>query len=1262
MNSLFEPPPNGLVMRFLGGFAVSRGGLALDGFGYDKTRALLAYLALESGAGPHHREKLADLLWPEAPAETARGNLRRTLHDLRKTLMAGGAGEDFFVTSKNQLGFDGASPHWLDVEVFSRPGPVSEGAADELERLEQQWALYRGGLLHGLSLPDAPDFENWLEARREAVQRQALPLLKRLIQCHEQHGQIARAIVLLHKEIELEPWAEDAHRRLMQLQARNGQTAAALAQFEVCRALLQRELGLEPEPQTLALAQAIRRGELTAPSWVPAPVPNVERRQVCVLVCDIQTAHALPSEAAASVVADSHGSCMNIISTHGGHGIALHAGKILAYFGYPQAQEHAPVKVLEAALEMVRYAAGTSGLNIRLGAHCGWVVNDQRFNLPDATGLITQRAGALAEQAPWGGVAVSPEIAQLVEGYFLLSDLRETSGSLHHLIEGRSTARHRLQAAAHRLTPFVGRATELRLLRALWERTRQGGSQALLIRAEAGMGKSRLIQMLEPQVASTGGAWCLLRCLPEFQHTPYYPLVDFLQHLLDQYGGAEAGGTSRGQRLARWLTSLDDALTVHLPVLAELLQLSLETTSLPLSPSDKKHRLEGALRDVFLCLAQQQPLLLLLEDVHWADASTLEWVQALLARPVAPCLLLMSARPEFEVLPGLKTLSLPALSDRQAERLVRQTAGGVGWDARALKSILLRADGIPLYIEEMARSLQADLQMEIPGTLWHLLAVRLESVGEARRLAQQAAAIGRDFSLELLEALWDGPGDRLPAYLDRLGKAGLIQPQDRGHYRFKHALFQDSAYQTLPLNERKNIHGRLARLFQGSFQHLAKNSPERLAQHLTIAGESLPAAAAWLAAGRMAASRSANQDAVFHFESGLAQLRGLELPGADGLELSLQAALGTTLVAMKGYGAEEAKVCFARSLELSRTTEDDTELFPVTWGLWLGGRSCTPEAFPLEFAEKLERIAQASGEPAHAMQVHYAYGNNLFWMARYAEAYAHLEKAVAIGRGLSSFDLVRTYGEDTGISSLSFQAWIHWIQGRPDTAVATAQAAIAAARQLGHAHTLGFALTFAAVLYRFMNMPQQTATLGQELRELSLRHGLSLWQAAAGAVSGWAAVMLGRPEGMEIIQQSVEASRKAMLVVEGTFLAFQVDALHHLGQHEACAVAAEDAIRRCESRLDIYFLPEFLRLRGAALLGLAGGHCAEGERCLEQAMALAGQQGAKSLELRAAVTLGQFATQPTARQMLRNRITEILTSCPELASGAEGRLARERFS
>lgn len=1261
MTSLAELPTDRLAMRFLGSFAVQRDGVALDGFGYDKTRALLAYLVVESGDGPHSREKLADLLWPEASSEVARGNLRRTLHDLRRAL---GSQEDLFVAAKHHLGFDRRRAHWLDVELFSRPVPAGDEPVQETRSvvavLEQQLALYRGEFLQGLSVPDAPDFERWLEVRRDGMRRQAMHLLRCLALRYERLGQPQRAVTLLQREIDSDPWNEDAHRRLMQALARSGQTALALAQFESCRGLLQRELGLEPEPQTLTLAQAIRRGEFVSVAQLPPTVmarQTAQRRQVCVLVCDLRPVQALSGELAADLVVDGHGHCLDIIGAHGGHGIALQADRILAYFGYPQAQELAPVKALEAALALTESVAGQ--VRVRVGAHCGWVVNDRRVNLPDVTGQITRQAGALAEQVGWGQAALSAEFERLVEGYFLLSGPHYANGLPHYLLQARSVANHRLQAAAHRLTPFVGRTAELRLLRALWERTCQGAGQALLIRAEAGMGKSRLIQMQEAQVTAAGGACGLLRCQPEFQHTPYYPIVDYLQRLLArQIEGTEQA--SRGRQLLRWLAELDSALVAHGPVLAELLHLPGEASALPQTPAERRRRVEAALLDLLEVLSQRQPLLLVLEDVHWADASTLDWVRASLARPGMAFLLLMSARPDFAPWDGLKTLELLPLPERQAERLIRQITAGTGLDARALKSVLQRTDGIPLYIEEMARTLQTGTQGDIPGTIWNLLAVRLESVGEAARVAQQAAAIGRDFSWELLAALWDGAADSLSEHVAQLNQAGLIHLQGRSGYRFRHALIQDAAYQTLALGERQRIHGRLARLYQGAFRHLAEDSPERLAQHLALAGEPLAAAAAWLEAGRLAAGRSANQEAVFHFESGLVQLRGQNVPGADALELSLQAALGTTLIATRGYGAEEAKACFARSLELSRRATDDSSLFPVMWGLWLGGRSCTPEAFPLEFADKLARIAQVSGQPEHAMQVHYAYGNNLFWMARHDEAYAHLEQAVAVGRSLSSQHLVRTYGEDTGISSRAFQSWIHWIQGRPATAVATAMATVADARELGHAHTLGFALTFAAVLHRFMRQPQQAGKIGRELLDLANRHDLQLWQAVGAATSGWAAVMQGDSAGLASIEASVAASRKAMLVVEGTFMAFEVDALSHLGRHAACAARAQEAIERCESRMDIYFLSEFLRLRAEALARQpdASLHAADAFTCLQRALTLAQEQGAWALELRAAVSLRRRTLAATERDALRQRIEAILSACPELAASEEGLAAQ----
>ncbi len=1269
MTHPFAAPDDRLAMNFLGPFAVQFNGTPLNRFGYEKARALLAFLVMESGKGPLSREELARLFWPEAAAETARGNLRRTLHDLRQSLEAACPDQEFFIAGKNHIAFDRSSPYWLDIEQFALPLPAanvpSVGANEEIDRLALQLALYRDDFLHGFNLPDAPLFGEWLDRQREPLRRQVLSLLQRLTLCLAKAGRTQPAITMLQREISIEPAAEDAHRRLMQLLAQCGRPSEALAQFEGLRAQLREDLGIEPDPETLTLARSIRRGEFSqsvtatpTPPGASRPTPSVERRQVCVLACEIRADTALPAELAAEIVADSLGSWMDIINTHSGHGLALHADRALAYFGYPQAQELAAIKALEAALDLIHHADVSGNLSIRLGAHSGWVVNDSRFKVPDATGQITQHASTLAAHAAWGQVVLSPELEQMVRGYFLLEGPHLSGNTGCFNLIAREAADDRLQAQAGRLTTFVGRAAELRLLRTAWERARQGKTQILHMSAEAGMGKSRLIQIHQAQVVQSGGAFHSLRCQPEFQSTPYYPLIEFLEQLLDRQTVDDTAGTmSRGDRLSRWLAAQEGRLETHWAGLAGLLRLPQDEPAFPLPRTERKRRSEAALHAVLEALARQRPMLLVVEDIHWADASTIEWLQAAINQIGTPLMVLFSARAGFEPLDGARVLRLRPLLARQAEQLVRQASIGAPLDARTRASILERADGVPLYLEEMARALQLGLKNEIPGNLWNLLAVRLESVGEAKHLAQQAAAVGRHFSAELLAALWNGAKGTLTPQLQQLVEAGLIQRDEQGDYFFRHALIQDTAYQALASTERKRIHGRLAQLYQGPFRHQIVNSPERLARHLELANEPAAAAAAWLEAGRLATDRSANQEAVFHFESGIAQLRGRD--DAVALELTLQAALGNTWIAMKGYGAEEAKACFSRSLELSRTTNDDSILFPVMWGLWLGGRSCTPEAFPLEFTYKLDRIAHASGKSEHAMQVHYAYGNNLFWMARHAEAYDHVEQAMAIGRTLSSFDLVRTYGEDTGISAQSFLAWIQWIQGRPQTALATSKAAITDARKLGHAHTLGFALAFGAVLSRFMHQPHEAAALTTELLNLSQRHELLLWQAVAIGVGGWAAASLGQAEGLQRTEASVAAVRQAMSAVEGTFLAFHIDALYQLDQFEACAVQAQNAIALCEMRLDVYFVAEFWRLRGEALAHLEG-HGDEAHHCLRRALDLATQQGARTLELRAATALQRHHTEPGERTRIQHRVLAILADCPELSLGAEGQAAQAK--
>lgn len=566
-----------------------------------------------------------------------------------------------------------------------------------------------------------------------------------------------------------------------------------------------------------------------------------------------------------------------------------------------------------------------------------------------------------------------------------------------------------------------------------------------------------------------------------------------------------------------------------------------------------------------------------------------------------------------------------------------------------MEQILRRADGVPLYLEEMSRTYGKDEFADFPSSLWNLLAARLEATGAARRLAQQAAIIGRFFDLTLLKALWDGAAQDVEDMLEQLVAAGLVSRQSGRELGFRHALFRDVACETLEAEEKRRLHARLARLYEGTFSYLVQRHPERLAQHLAAAGESLAAARMWLQAGQQAAEVSMYQEAIIHLETGIGLVR--EMESGRLVEAGLQGALGTIWLALHGYGSEQAKACFSRVMALSQSAEDDPDptLFSTMWGLWLGGRSCTPQAYPLELVHKMERIARASGLPEHGMQVHYAYGNNLFWMARHDEAVAHLQQAVEIGRTQAPLTLIRTYGEDTRISSGAFLAWAHWMQGRPRTARILMDDIVAEARKTEHANTLGFALTFSVLLHRFALEPESAWAQAEELTALATQHNLALWQAAAAGVEGWAMAALGHPDGLQKTAAAIDMARAAMSATEPTFCALHVGALHALGYFQDCATQADEALRVCAKHLDYYFSPELWRMRGEALHELPD----EGPaalHCLNQALELAAAQGAKPLELRAALALLERTQSLAQRADIEGRIQSIRAGFPELAA------------
>lgn len=1212
----------------LGGWRLEIDGMSASGPAYRKGRGLLAYLALEEGW--HSREKLGQLFAARSP-----GHLRQLLSNLRATLDLPGTAPSL-LSENNLIRLNPDYPLWFDAALLRK----SEGAqaADPIAPLERCAELYQGEFLHGLALTDCPDFEEWVEVQRNSLHQHALALLEHLRQACESGGDLARALVHARRLIELDTWNEAGYRQVMRLLALGGQSGAALNQYETCRRLLEKELGVAPEAETQALLAQIRAGQTLAAVPPAAAKPAVaERRLLTVLSCELNLPGEEDIDRIAETLLPARQRGEEIIAAAGGHLLQSLGGRLLAYFGFPLARENAARHALRAALALSRETP--AGMTVRFGVHTGMVITSPRPDEPDPAGITTGWAIRLRELAAPGSLVISEPTRSLVDGYFHLRPLGQqvwldpAKPLAAFQVDGETGADSRL-ASAERLTPLVGRGAELTQLRSLWRDACRGNHPCLLIRGEAGIGKSRLVRSLGESLAGEALVVLELRCFPEFSHSPFHPILTLLATLFEF--GPEDRDETKADKIDAFLrqrprTIAGVAAGEVLPLLTEALHLNTATaTPLDLAPHKQKEKTSAVLLSLLYDLARDLPVLLILEDLHWCDPSTLE----LLSRHgrqenTVPILTLLTARPSFEWdQGGPPTLELPPLSAAEVTELLGHLSQDL--PRETVQRIVAWADGVPLFAEEMARISLLDAASgkaaATPLTLQELLAARLDGTGPAKATAQLAATLGREFSGDLLRRVTLLPAAELAQNLDVLEEAGLVLAQGDDRYQFKHALIQDAAYQSQTRSNRREAHRRIAQTLQQDFPALVDSQPEILAHHLSLAGATAAAIACWLKAGRRAASQSANREAASHFEAGLALLPELaDAEARTGLEFALQAALGNMQVAMKGYGSQDARRCFDRAVELSRQVTESSEFFPVMFGLWLGGRSDNFTAAPLEFADRLDHIAQASGDPEHRLVVNYAYGNNLFWLARYKEARHHQEAALAAPASIDSARLIANYGEDSRILSRSFLAWNLWFQGYPDQARQHMAQAVADARELNHAHSLGFALTFAAVLHRHMGYPAETERLGLELAQLAADHDLSLWSASAAVTMGWAQAVQGQEQGLLAIRHSIQAARVAMRVVEATFRSFLVDALVQLGRHEEALSCVEETIVVAATYEDAYLLPEFLRLQAVALLALHPEQKAQAVALLRRAVAVAQDQGALILELRAACDLLQIA-------------------------------------
>ncbi|TAN46689.1 MAG: hypothetical protein EPN21_19795 [Methylococcaceae bacterium] len=1217
-----------LELILLGGFDVHLHGCPVDGFFYNKMRALLAYLAVEREQD-HGREVLAELLWSGNASATARGNLRRTLADLRRVLELP-SGRALFSAGKHTIRF---LPNlYVDATDFSEQPltmPENPGATFEKARIA---ALYRGEFLAGLSLPDCPDFEDWLRVQREALHCRAIALLEQLATGYGQMGDYGNALQYALRHTELDAWDEDAHGRAMRFYALSGQTGAALRQYEICCHQLKNALGVLPSAETRHLAERIRGGEFSqARADIQTAPPPTERRQVTVLYCGLTPEALEDPEEELERLFVPQARCVDIIRRFTGHVVQAHGGALLAYFGFPEARENAAILAVQAALAVAREAR--DGVEIRAGVHTGMIVADAYAAMPDTAGRASKLAIRLCCYAGCGEVAVSRETHAMVAGYFDclslgLQALPEFAQSLEVFkVTRESGARSRLDGAAQ-LTPWVGRKAEIAALMRCWDEAEQGVRTVVAIQGEAGIGKSRLLLTLKQRLAGRPHAVRELRCFPEFSQSPFQPLIALVAEVLGF--DPDAAPEAKSLKLASYIEAhYPDAAPQAVPLLARLLSLPLAGHyQVPaLSPKKQKELTCSLLLAMLQSLARQQPVLLIVEDLHWIDPSTLELLTLFVEQPQSgPVLVLLTARPEFE--PPWKThpvpvLALAPLSGADVMEMIAALNSDIPADTA--RRILNRADGVPLFVEELTRIAGSNHQADIPATLHDLLVTRMDGMGGAKYTAQLAAAIGREFDLHLLSKVSSLNALSLRHALGRLQHAGLVLDAGGGVYQFKHALIQEAAYHSQTKAHRLAAHRRIALALLADFPVIAETRSEVIAQHLNSAGEFAQAIACWLKAAQRTPLYSCNVETVTYLEAGLAALDNLPA-GADKdrLEFALQVRLGPALQATQGYGSDAALQAFYRATALSEKIGNTPGLFQAQLGLCIGISSHPGfgNAESLGLCRQLLSMAQAGGNPLMLQQAHHVLGNTLFWMGCFEESHLQQLQAIALDPAHDRDIAADDSGRITSVTCQAFLSWLLWFQGFPEQAQVVSALSVQRARQFDHPNTLAFVLTFAAALQRWSGNLAASLAYADEGIVLARKMDLPIWLISNTMQQGWVLAMQGEAAGVAQIRQCVESMRNAMGGVITSFSAPLAEALLHHGQAAEALSVLNDAIAEGEKKQDRHFEAELHRLKGECLMALARRDAAAA--CFELALSISRRQQAKALELRAAESMARL--------------------------------------
>ncbi|MSP12705.1 MAG: adenylate/guanylate cyclase domain-containing protein [Chloroflexi bacterium] len=1000
---------------------------------------------------------------------------------------------------------------------------------------------------------------------------------------------------------------------------------------------------------------------LTGLAPVPLTIsPEAERRQLTVMFCDLvgstSLSQRLDPEDLREVLHAYQEVCEHVIRRYDGHIAKFLGDGVLVYFGYPQAHEDDPQRAVRAGLGIIE---GMERLNprlqkeqnvrlaVRLGVHTGLVVvgemgSGESREANAIVGESTNIAARLQGIAAPDTLVVSEATFRLVQGYFATQPLdRQTLKGLAqplavYRVLRESGARTRLEVAAGAgLTPFVGRKQELGLLLESWERARDGAGQVVVVSGEAGIGKSRLVQMVKEYVAQDPEAWLTpCQCSPYHQHSALYPMIELLQTLTLQFEQTDTPEQKLG-KVEGFLVQHGFPLADAVPLLATLLSIPLDERYAPLSlaPEQQKRQTLELLVAVLLQRAAQQPLLFVVEDLHWIDPSTLELLTLLIDQvATASILALFTCRPDFtppwdgraqrigeaqtsvgeaqarvgHAQTPVGHVSLNRLNRRQVGELVDQMVHGKTLPAEVLQQVVDRTDGVPLFVEELTKMvLESGLLRElddhfeltgplpplaIPATLHDSLMARLDRLAAVKEVAQLAATLGREFSYELLRAVSTADEAALQAGLAHLVEAELLYQQGtppQASYTFKHALIQDAAYQSLLKSRRQIYHQRIAQVLIERFPEVTEAQPELVAQHYTEAGLAAQAIPYWQRAGERAAQRSANLEAIGMLQRGLALVEKLaDTPARAAQELALLLPLSLALQSTLGWGTTEVEQVLNRAQVLCQQLGAREQLHQALHGFYMMYHVRGEERRAFELAQQLLAVAEELRQPALLVEAYQHVGSTSDLLGRLELAREHFNKALALYDSSQHAAQVALGNYDVNVTSLTHAAHVLWQQGYPDQALCTAAEGVERAQVLSHPFSQAYALAYTAMLHQWRGDSQVLQERIAAGIELCTRHDFQYYLRWCHILQAWTKAK-ARPSGEDIerLRQCITAfqanrSRLRLPYYYGLLAERQGAA----GDFEAGLSQVAAALEIGQQTGEVWWDAELHRLKGELLL------------------------------------------------------------------------------